>query len=88
MAAIKNIINNLFYTDVGRILLSIIIGLGIASLFRQICDSKDCYKFIGPEHNNIKNQIFSYDSDKSKCFLLNRKNVQCNQNKKNIYFAE
>ena len=37
MAAIKNVIKNLFYTDIGKIIISIIIGLGFASIFRQVC---------------------------------------------------
>ena len=38
------------------LIFKIIIGLGIASMFRQICQGKDCYKFIGPKHSEIRNQ--------------------------------
>lgn len=87
MAAIKNVIKNLFYTNVGKIVISIIIGLGLASMFRHVCRGKDCYKFIGPKHSEIKDQIFSYDSNNDQCYLLNEKNTSCSNNKKNINFA-
>ena len=87
MAAIKNVIKNLFYTDIGKIIISIIIGLGFASIFRQVCKGKDCYKFIGPKHKEIKDQIFSYDSNNETCYLLNEKNTNCLDTKQNINFA-
>ena len=46
--------NNILYTDRGRFILSVILGLGLASLFRKFCEGKNCYKFIGPEQNNIR----------------------------------
>ena len=87
MAAIKNVINNLFYTDVGKIILSIIIGLGIASMFRQFCQGKDCYRFMGPKHSEIRNQIFSYDSQHEHCYNLKEETTECVENKQTLLFA-
>ena len=55
---LNKIINNLIYTERGQILLSIIFGLGLASLFRLSCKGKDCYDFIGPKQNEIRDKIF------------------------------
>ena len=86
MAAIKNVINNLFYTKIGKIIVSIIVGLGLASIFRHVCRGKDCYDFIGPKHSELKDQIFSYDSNNDKCFKLKEISGHCLKNKTTISF--
>ena len=80
-------INNILYTDRGRLILSIILGLGLASLFRRFCEGKDCYTFIGPKQNEIRDKIFSYDSKNSKCYTLREENVKCNSKPKTVRFA-
>ena len=84
---ISNVIKNILYTDMGRIILSIILGLGLATLFRQMCKGKDCHKFIGPEHNAIRDKIFSYDDNNNKCFKLKENMVKCGERPKTIEFA-
>jgi hypothetical protein len=85
--SINNLINNLLYTYNGRIILSIILGLGLASLFRKICEGKNCYSFIGPKQNDLRDQIFSYDSKNNKCYTLREETVKCNTSKQSLYFA-
>jgi|TARA_B110000444_G_scaffold28363_2_gene23360 hypothetical protein len=81
--AIKNII----YTERGRFILAIILGLGLASLFRKFCDGKNCYTFIGPEQNSIRDQIFSFDSNNNECFVMREKSIKCGNKDKSIEFA-
>lgn len=85
--SVGRMFHNLFYTDRGQIIVSIILGLGLASIFRKFCEGKNCYKFIGPEHNKIRDEIYSYDSDKTKCYTLNEKTVKCDNTKKIMDFA-
>ena len=33
------------HSQSGKYIMSIILGLGLATLFRQICSGKDCFKF-------------------------------------------
>ena len=56
---VSNVINNIMYTERGRILLSIIFGLGLATLFRNYCKGKNCYNFSGPQQSELRNQIFA-----------------------------
>jgi hypothetical protein len=85
--SINNLVNNLLYTQNGRLILSIILGLGLASLFRKLCEGKNCYSFIGPKQNDLRDQIFSYDSKNNKCYALREQTVKCNNSKKSLYFA-
>ena len=80
--------HNIIYTDRGRFVLSIILGLGLATLFKRICHEKNCFKFIGPKQNDLRDQIFSFDSDNSKCFKMKEEMVKCDSNKKIINFSD
>ena len=84
----SRVIENLIYSERGRIILSIIFGLGLATLFRKICKSNDCYRFIGPSQNDIRDKIFSFDTNEnSKCYILREENIQCGSKDKSIEFA-
>ena len=86
---INKVVGRLFYSETGRIFLSILLGLGIASLFRKICTSTNCYNFTGPEQKDLKDKIFSFDSNNDKCFKVNQEITNCNknQNAKILNFA-
>tara|TARA_Y100000022_G_C13093097_1_gene303222 strand:+ start:263 stop:526 length:264 start_codon:yes stop_codon:yes gene_type:complete len=77
---LNKVVSRLFYSEPGRIFLSILLGLGIASLFRKICTSNNCYNFTGPEQKDLKNKIFSFDSNNDKCFKVNEEITHCNKN--------
>jgi len=84
---IKNVVKNLMHTNMGKIILSVLLGLGFATLFRQVCNSKDCYRFIGPHHNALRDKIFATDSDKTQCYTLVEENIQCGSKSKTLEFS-
>lgn len=83
---LNRVVQNIMYTDRGRFILSIILGLGLATIFRNYCKGKNCYDFIGPTQKEIKDQVFSFDSINSQCYVMREKTVNCNKNKKIINF--
>ena len=40
---INKSIQNILYTEQGQIIISIVLGLGLATIFRNYCDGKNCY---------------------------------------------
>jgi hypothetical protein len=84
---INNVVKNLLHTNIGKIILSILLGLGLATIFRQVCNSKDCYKFIGPHHNALRDKIFATDSEKTNCFSLVEENIACGSKSKTLDFS-
>jgi hypothetical protein len=84
---IGNVVKNLMHTNMGKIILSVLLGLGFATLFRQVCNSKDCYRFIGPQHNALRDKIFATDSDKTQCYTLVEENIQCGTKSKTLEFS-
>ena len=77
-------LRRLIYGDVGKIVISIILGLGLATLFRKVCKDRDCIIFKAPDIKKIKNQIFKFDG---KCYKFEENIEKCNKNKKIIEFA-
>ena len=62
-------------TDTGKILMSIILGFGIASLFRKVCKGKKCVIYNAPPLTEFKDKTFKYDN---KCYKFTPNNVTCN----------
>lgn len=55
----------LMSTPIGRIFISILLGLGLATLFRSTCKEKNCIRFAGPVLNEIDGKIYKHGD---KCF--------------------
>ena len=63
-----------FNTPYGVIIFSILIGLGLAGLFRQVCDGSDCEKTIGPNLRDVEGTSYRIGE---KCYLYQPEVVSC-----------
>ena len=68
----------------GKMLMSILLGLGLATLFRHVCKGKNCLIFHAPKFSKIKGKTYKYDG---KCFKYSLEETKCNNNNKIIKFA-
>tara|TARA_B100001250_G_C19221823_1_gene538273 strand:- start:59 stop:271 length:213 start_codon:yes stop_codon:yes gene_type:complete len=64
----------LFENKPGCIIISFILGLGLASLFRRVCKDSNCIVIKGPNPEKIKENIFKYDE---KCFKYKPNATKC-----------
>jgi hypothetical protein len=71
----------LLYTDLGRIILSIILGLGLATLFRKICTDKSCLRFNGPIISDLEGKTYKHGD---KCYKYSANTDKCDTTKKQI----
>jgi hypothetical protein len=67
---LKNIINS----KVGRIIISIILGLGLASLVRKQCENNNCLEYVSPNIDEIKKNIYKFDND---CYKFESNITKC-----------
>ena len=67
----------------GKYVVSILLGLGLATLFRKACTNQNCLVFKAPPMSEIKNKIFEFDN---KCYTYNEKHATCDTSKKIIKF--
>ena len=73
-------IRNFMTTDVGKNLFSILLGLGLSSIFRMACKGKNCVIYSSPEFNKeILDKVYLYDG---KCYKYTPENVKCDPSKK------
>jgi len=71
----------LLYTDLGRIILSIILGLGLATLFRKVCTDKSCLRFNGPIISDLEGKIYKHGD---KCYKYSANTDKCDTTKKQV----
>ena len=69
----------LLYAPLGQIIISMLLGFGLATLFRKACNRRNCLIFRAAPLNKIKGQIFKYDN---KCYKFNPKSESCTNVKK------
>jgi hypothetical protein len=78
-------VRRLLYSDIGQIMISIVLGFGLASLFRRACRDRSCLKFVGPEFKRIDGKIFHFDK---RCYKYKPVARYCDKNKKQVQFHD
>ncbi len=73
---LKDIINS----TRGKYVLSILLGLGLATLFRKACKDRNCLVFRAPKMSDIKGKIFGHND---KCYEYKEKNSTCKNSPEN-----
>ena len=58
----------------GQIIISIILGLGLASLFRRVCSGRNCIIVKGPQPKKLNNKIYKYDNT---CYKYKAVQTKC-----------
>jgi hypothetical protein len=74
-------LKRLLYTEMGQVLISILLGLGLATMFRQACSGKNCLVFNGPVISEIDGKIYKYGEY---CHKYELNATSCNAVKKVI----
>jgi hypothetical protein len=65
----------------GRIVMSVILGFGLASIFKMSCKNKNCIIYKPPNVNDIIGNTYSFND---KCYNYDIKEVKCDKTKKII----
>ncbi len=71
------------HSKTGRIIMSILLGFGLASLFRTVCKDKDCLLFYAPPLEKIKDKIYKSGN---KCVKYTPVPTKCDANMKTVEF--
>jgi len=74
-------IQRLLNTPSGQIIISILLGLGLATMFYKVCSDKNCIVFNGPVITDIDTKIYKHDG---KCYSYNVNSAKCDETKKII----
>lgn len=74
-------LQRLLNTKIGVFIVSAILGLGLAMLFRKACDGKNCIEFKGPAIHNIDGKIYQFGDS---CYTYDLIPAKCNSQRKTI----
>ncbi len=69
----------LLKTESGRKIISFVIGLGLAALFRKVCKDGNCMIIQGPPLEEVENKVFKMES---KCYRYKAEATTCDPAKK------
>ena len=59
---------------IGRIIISILLGFGLATLFRKACTGNNCIVVTGPKMGDVQKKYYKIDED---CFKYTPYSVSC-----------
>jgi hypothetical protein len=66
------------HNSTGKIIMSILLGLGLATFFRSVCKGKRCQIIAAPPMEEIENQTYRFDQ---KCYKMEKHAVKCDKTK-------
>ena len=66
----------LIKTKNGRILMSILWGLGLSALFKKVCEGRNCIVFTSHNPKIIQDNIYKHGD---KCYKYIASNAKCNE---------
>jgi len=71
------------HTESGKLIMSILLGFGLASLFRTVCKNKDCMIFHAPPIEQLKDKIYK---NNGKCVKYSQVSTKCVSGAKTVTF--
>jgi len=71
------------HSERGKIIMSILLGFGLASLFRKVCKGNNCLSFHAPPLDEFKEKIYE---NKGNCVKFVPVATKCSLNVKTITF--
>jgi hypothetical protein len=74
----------LLNTQIGVIFISILLGLGLATIFRKACEGKNCINFNGPLISEINGKTYKYGEY---CYKYKLTAAKCDPVKKTVDLA-
>jgi len=70
------------HTDLGRTIMSMILGFGLATFFRMTCKDKDCLILKAPQIEEIDDKIFRHNNQ---CYKYTYMTNKCKDRSKIIH---
>jgi hypothetical protein len=71
----------LLNTSIGQFFISLLLGLGLATLFRKACTDKNCIRFNGPLISQIDGKTYKFGE---KCYKYTVEAAKCDPKKRTI----
>ena len=73
---------DLVKSQFGKYVMSIMLGLGLATIFRRTCKDRKCLVFVPPEMDSLSKDIYEYNG---KCFKYEAKGIACDKTRTTVH---
>ena len=77
-------LRTIIHSKEGRVIISVLLGLGLATFFRQVCKDKGCIVLEAVGEEEIKDKTYHQDD---KCYKYSIEPTKCDRTKKTVSFA-
>ena len=67
-------LQQVMHTKMGQILISILLGFGLASIFRKTCKAQDCFSFHAPKPSDVEEKIYTHGGN---CYTFKTETTPC-----------
>jgi len=74
-------LTRLLTTPFGRIMISILLGLGLATLFRKACNDRSCLSFNGPVISEIDGKTYKFGEF---CYKYELQAAKCDSTRRTV----
>ena len=71
------------HSATGRYVMSILLGIGLATIFRQTCVGKSCIVYNAAPAEEIDGKIYKFDN---KCYKFEKSSATCDTKKETFVF--
>jgi hypothetical protein len=68
----------------GKIIMSIILGIGLATFFRAVCKGRNCRIISSPPIEEIEGQTYKFND---KCYKFEKNAIDCKTNNNTVKIA-
>jgi hypothetical protein len=72
------------HSQTGKIIMSIILGIGLATFFRAVCKGRQCRVISSPPMEEIDDQTYKFNE---KCYKFEKNSISCTNNKNTVKIA-
>jgi len=72
------------HSDTSKYIISVILGLGLSTLFRKECIGDKCLQFLAPSVTELEKETYMYGK---KCYTYSSSSERCDDGKKKVSFA-
>lgn len=77
-------IQRIIHSKFGRYAIAVILGLGIASIFRPACRGDGCYEFVGAPSTEVGQKTYHFNGE---CYRFQPRATTCSKHVQTLEFA-
>lgn len=74
-------LSRILHSQIGKFFISLMLGLGLATAFRKVCNDKSCLVFNGPVIDELSGKTYQFDEY---CYKYELKPTTCKQSKRTV----